>query len=423
MVVENGRTAARRCKLVCRNRKICMGLSRRLFIEAAGAFGAGQAIGSATEARASVQPNRYRILWVAAKANEDLRGTRAYSLSNNGQLSGDYGNSAKGHTAPFLFRPNLDFTAGEFIPLETFLPPTASRLILSGPAAINDAGVLAGGAFRRVRGVAVNFAYRLHPPSPFEATWRLEKGPDLDSGCEATEVRLSNAGDVVFCTTSPGFEGTKSGTRLTAWLPGASNYTDLNAGRLVNDGMRPIGCCRVGNTLMMGVSGVDSGSVRGHRLDYDVVTGEREFHRLPNAAVQPGALGMNARGEVVGCYLTQVTRGVVERGFQRTADPWTLTLGTFGGERSAAYSINSNRDMVGHADYLTDRGSKSRITAFLCKGCRMWELAPLIEGGAPASLSTAQLLINDQGLIAGNVDGPYAAARADDRAFILVPSH
>jgi hypothetical protein len=53
----------------------------------------------------------------------------------------------------------------------------------------------------------------------------------------------------------------------------------------------------------------------------------------------------------------------------------------------------------------------------------MWELAPLIDGGAPASLASGQLLINDQGIIAANVDGPYAAARDDQRAFLLIPSN
>jgi hypothetical protein len=401
-----------------------MGLSRRKFIGTAGTLAAGQLIGKTAEARSASPPNRYRLLWIEPIVKEDPpTGTRGYALNNAGQLTGDYKNSATARPAPFLFCPNLDFTAGEFVPVESLLPQRTAQIFLTGPAAINDDGVLAGGALRRVRGDDVGFAYRLHPPTRPGEAWRFERGPDLDFGYAATDVHLSNAGDVVFCSNRSDSSGPKPRTRLTAWLPAASNYIDLDAGRSVDQHIRPTGCCRAGNAMMVSLFGVDSAPVRGHRLEYDVVTGQSQFHRLPNTTIQPGALGMNGRGEVVGSYLAQVTEGFAERGFQRTVDPWTLTLGTLGGARSAAYSVNSNGDIVGHAERLPGQGMKIQLTAFLWKGFQMWELAPLIDGGAPASLASGQLLINDQGIIAANVDGPYAAARDDQRAFLLIPSN
>jgi len=393
-----------------------MALNRREFVSVTGVFGAGRLLGQLPTMPPVSTPS-YRILEV--NCGEAYSGTYAFDLNDLGHLTGSFEDLSSQSRCPFLFRPNATFTGGEFTCVRSLIDDCFRRLTLVGPPAINNGGTMGGCGISRTKGQGAEFVYRINPTQSPSRPWEFEKGAEFEPGISVGDVRINAAGDAVFCARSAA-PARDAGARIYAWLPSARDYVDLGP---VAPNFRLTGCTRDGARMI--ICGYDShaGETRTFRFDYDVVTGAKEIRKLSHSANRHSqALGMNDRGDIVGSCLAQLTKDLAERAFQRSEQRWTMTLGTLGGTRSVAYSINDWGDIVGHSERPMSSVENPVPAAFLFRRFKMLDLATLLQGPAPPALTTAQILINDAGHIAGNVDGPYRAARQGDHAFLLVPN-
>ena len=395
-----------------------MALNRRRFVRVSGILGAGRLFGQLPANRPS-QLTTFRVLNVSADNGHPISGTYAYDLNNVGHLTGTFDDPETQSLVPFLFRPNSTMTAGEFASVSSLIGESARRLTLIGPPAINNTGVLAGSGSARSGGRGARFVYRLIPPQAALGPWEFERGPDLSQGYVGDDVRISVRGDAVFCVRPLPLQGNAE-ARVFVWLQEKQDYVDLGPAA---PNFRITGCTRDGARLIICGSGSQGGESEAVRIEYDVVSGAKDLRILSHSANRHcQALGMNDRGDIVGSCLTQIADGFAERAFQRSENHWHVTLGTLGGTRGVAYSVNDWGDVVGHSERADPAGGPIKATAFLFRRYKLIDLTTLLGDATPTALSKAQLLINDRGYIAGNVDGPYAPACKGEHSFLLVPS-
>jgi len=409
-------------------------MTRRRFLYAHGGAVACLTIAAATPARAMLAVPRYRTLYIGPFLPGDPNGA---SLINDFNDAGECVGTATPPDpsvggAAFYFRPNADFTGGDFVRINTLLPPgVPSQGVMDlGVGGINNSGVIAGTGYWHPDGLGqpgIFIIFRLHPPTIAGGSWTFEQGPDFAPGFGAANPRINDAGDVVFHSYTDGTATGNFEMHAMIWPSGGAAYVDVGT-PIPGAKVFTTNSARAGDLVMISAYLVSNTSYdRAYRIDYNLTTQAKTFRLLgplTRNAMSDQANDVNTSGMVVG-EANAKSGSVTDRAFRWTSTTGMVALGTFGGEDSFGYSVNDFGDIVGHAEYGAVRKNPPVSAPFLYTPAdgKMWDVSKLIDGPQPPYLGDQRITfqVNNNRMIAGpNIDnGTNAPGKA---AFLLVPT-